>query len=566
VGDRPHRSLAGPLAGGEEREGSYARISAGTRAWDTPRNQSRWTDVMSLEMKIRLWARQAPRSHVVIGVVVVVAALAGLVVIAVPQDANVDGPSFGASVLDGGAITTAPAGDLNISDVEGVPADAPAEGGSGAASVLQGGSGDGSSTPAGEQAQTSAVESAEEGRVSSDQGVSADTVKIGFVAPDLGGAGAGYALGAGFLDAEELERIWQALVGWANDSGGVHGRAIEYVTATQDPLNSNSQRAACIAMAQDAKVFSVIEAGSTIGVTSMCYAEHALPFFYGSPQTTSESLFQKANGYLVSSGSTGSRVLRNWAAMALDDGFLKRGEGKLGIVNSECAPDPEMYDQVLKPLLKENGISFVEARLSCDVVTAQQQIPGAILRFRQEGVDRVLMAVIYITVQNFLQQADSQQWRPAKGYGCSDMYGQCRTLYTENYSRQQWEGTRGYTYSWSGIDDPSSYSDEIKACSKIYEDAGMEPLDDINDTDTAHLTYCTHFKIWLESARRSPVNLTRKDVVSAVQQLGDFPVAFSHRAVFGPGKTNGGDSYAVVEWRTDCGCYRQLRAHQNARY
>lgn len=526
---------------------------------------------MSLEMKFRLWAQQAPRSHVVTAIVVVVAALAGLTVIAVPRDND---PSSAVAVGDVGAAVgdvgptaeltepddgaSAPTGDGGTAPSDGgaqPELDPTSSAGDGSAASSQPGLG---ATPSG-SART-------EARRASDQGVSVDTVKIGFVAPDLGGAGAGYALGAGFLDAEELGRIWRALVDWANESGGVHGRKIEYVTATQDPLNSNSQRAACIAMAQDNKVFAVIEAGSTIGVTSMCYAEHRLPFFYGSAVTTSEDLFQKAQGYLVSSGSTGSRVLRNWTAIALDDGVLERGKGKLGIVNSECAPDPEMYDQVLKPSLRENRIAFVEARLSCDVVTAQQQAPNAILRFRQEGVDQVLMAVIYITVQNFLQQADAQRWRPAKGYLCSDMYGQCRTLYTENYSREQWEGTRGYTYTWSGVDDPSSYSDEIKKCSKIYEDAGMEPLDDINDTDTAHLTYCTHFKLWLESARRSPVNLTRQDVVNAVQQLGEFPVAFTHRAVFGPGKTNGGDSYAAVQWGSDCGCYRQLRPHRHARF
>lgn len=542
---------------------------------------------MTLGMRIRLWAEEAPRSHLVAVTVVVTLAVVGAVLAVVsdneparvsavtPAGVRTPGPAGGPAA---GPAPQAPTATQGTSAGTGASGPAPATAAPRKPSapgvpVAPGATGSVDTPEASAEAPApevspggpapeadQAVPSPPEARTASDVGVTLDTIKIGFVLYDVGGVEAtGVALDA----RPDFPEAIKAFVDHANAEGGVHGRRIEYVTVKQDPLSQPSQRQACITMTEDEKTFAVMEAGSTIGVAANCYPEHKTPYLYGSAQTTSEDLFRQAGGYLISTGTTGTRALLNWGSFALADGFIGPGVGKLGILTDECAPDPEMMDDVFKPFLRERGVDFVEARLSCDVGIAQQQIPGAILQFRQAGVDRVLPVVIFVIVQVFLQQADAQAWRPL--YSCSDMWGLCQDLFDENYPPDQWDRTRGYTDTHSGEEASGiPYSEPVQRCSRLLEDAGLPGVTNQMGRDAAVISMCDHFTLWLTAARRAPVNLTRADLIRAVEGIGEFPTAYTQRAVFGAGKYSGGDALTQVEWRRECTCFHVIRPAQPA--
>jgi hypothetical protein len=317
-------------------------------------------------------------------------------------------------------------------------------------------------------------------------------------------------------------------------------------------------------MTEDEKVFSVIEAGSTIGVAANCYPDHQTPFLYGAAQTTSEDFFRKGGGYLVAANSSGTRALQNWASFAQEAGFLAAGQGKLGILDDECAPDPEMFDKTLKPMLTAMGVAFFEVRLSCDLQTQPQQVPAAILQMRQNGVDRVLLAVIFSTAQVFTQQAQAQQWKPK--YSCSDLWGLCQTVFDKNFDPNQWDRVQGYTHSHTGEEAAGiPYNAAVLRCSQILEEAGLPAITDENGVDSAVVSLCDHFSLWLKVARSLPTNFTRADWVKGLEQLGSWDSAYSQLATFGPGKYDGGDGYATVEWHRECTCFHQIKPGQPAR-
>ena len=88
------------------------------------------------------------------------------------------------------------------------------------------------------------------------------------------------------------------------------------------------------------------------------------------------------------------------------------------------------------------------------------------------GVDRVLPSAIFVTVNNFLQAAEAQQFRPT--YFCSDMWGMCLDVFTRNFPRNQWADTRGFTFSHSGEDKAGApFSPAVQRCSDILEEQGV---------------------------------------------------------------------------------------------
>jgi ABC-type branched-subunit amino acid transport system substrate-binding protein len=511
---------------------------------------------MTFGMKVRLWAREAPRSHV-IGTSVAVVALVVVLVAAVLPASDDDGtvtstlaPSVVASGATPVSVATTPSGDPSAPAAAGTPSGAPS------AATAAAGASSGGATPSASAASGAAPASATPVELTaSDQGVTPETIKVGFLIADTGGLGA-----AGNVALEtrtDMPEVIKAFVDHVNANGGVRGRALEHVTASSDPVNASSQQAACIKLTTDEKVFAVFDTASTLGVAQNCYAQKGVILTTTASQTNSEQNFQRNGGLLASSGASQNRVLLNWADLALAGGFIGPGKGKLGILSTECAPDPEAIDGDFKPYLKQHGVDYVDVRLSCDLATAQQQVGGAVLQFRQAGVDRVLPSAIFVTVNNYLQAAEAQQYRPT--YYCSDMWGLCLDIFTRNFPVAQWDGTRGFTFSHSGEDKAGApLSPAVQRCSQILTDAGVPGITEQMGKDAAAVATCDSFFLWVTAMANAPDNPRRADFPGALAAIGDrWESPYANRAVFGPTKFNGGDDAAPVQWLGDCTCHTQ---------
>jgi hypothetical protein len=397
----------------------------------------------------------------------------------------------------------------------------------------------------------------------SDVGVTKDTIKVGFLNVQIAGFDAtGFALG--FRD--DLEQVEKALVDWANKNGGVHGRKITHVTAKADPLSQTSMRAGCITMTDDQKVFVVFDQTAITGTALNCYPEKRTPAFTSNAGTVDSKFWNAAQGYLISGGSTFDRGILNWATMSLEDGLIGPGKGRLGIVSDDCAPDPDVVDGILKPFLTRNGVAFSDQRLSCDAGQAQQQVAGAALELRRAGADRVLLLPLFTSAQSFIQNAEAQAWTPQ--YFAMDKQGLVLDATTQGFSPTAFDGARGTTYGHSGEDRAGvPLSAGVKQCSEIIQAAGLPPVTSQMGKDGLAVAACDGFFTWLAAMKHTSANPTRADLVAAVPKVGDNPLsAFALRAVYGPGKYQGGDAYGRVEWRRSCTCWVQIGRPVPARY
>lgn len=511
---------------------------------------------MTPTMRIRLWARQAPRSQVATTAVVAVAVIAALASILVPESD---------AAVAGFAVT-------NLDPVTGAPVAAATEATSGAPMVTSTGA-NAASPPPGETPAPRLVgapvtaatgpaftpEVAAEPRRASAQGITEDTIKIGFLINKTGGLDAtGFAIG---IRQDQPETI-KAIVDWANANGGIKGRTVEYVTVEEDGTNSATWQPACVTMTEDEKVFAVMSGASHNGSGVLCYAERHVPDLNTGSVTVSEETFQRSGGYLVSSGASGSRAVLNWADVMLAEGTIGPGVGKVGLLTAECPQDVEVMDKSLKPFLERAGVDFVEGRVSCDLGAAQQQVPAAVLQMRNAGVDRVFVGVLFPTAQTFMQQASAQQWRPT--YLVSDFWGNNLDFTSANYPPDQFDRTVATAFSHTG-EDEANHSDPVKLCDKILRDAGLDGITEQMGKDSEVVSECDNFFLFMKVMEQLPLNPTHDQWPDAVARVGAVAGAYAVDARFGPGKYNGGDSYALVEWRRECTCWKQIRPHRPGR-
>jgi ABC-type branched-subunit amino acid transport system substrate-binding protein len=553
---------------------------------------------MTLGMRIRLWARQAPRLQVVGAALVAVVVLAVLVVVAVPEDttrtvaAGSNNPLYpnlpgvvpgatesalpgssgagptpeipGAALAGPGAVTTRSAGlTAGASSAGTTVTSGPLAVRPGTTSGGAGGSSAGSATNPSSAAPNPGLTptTGPVARTASDQGVTPDTIKVGFLLVSFANLdAAGFAFG----QRQDREAAIKAYVDDLNKRGGIHGRKVIYTIVKSDPFNAAANRQACIKLTTDEKVFAVLNGGGAVGSNVACYADARVPNIFATSQTVSEALYRKGNGYLVAMGASGTRSLLNWALFALDTGAIGPGKGKLGILSDECPPDPEMMDQDFKPFLKSKGVDVVEARVSCDIGLAQQQVPGAVLQMRQAGVTQMFFAVLFPSAQSFIQQAEAQGFKPK--YHVSDFWALNTDFSAKNFPAAAFDGTKSISFSHSG-EEPAGvpYSEPVKRCGKQLTDAGLPGITNQMGTDAEVIVLCDAFTLWAEAANRAPVNLTRADWTQSLATFGPYRTAYAERALYAPGKFNGGDSYSLIEWRKSCSCWFQVRRHEPAR-
>jgi ABC-type branched-subunit amino acid transport system substrate-binding protein len=523
---------------------------------------------MTTFMRIRLWARHAPPWQVGLTVVVSVLMAVALIALVLPGgDGHRSVLAAGASGGDGTGTAGASA-DGKGGDTTGQTGGA--GGGAVSAGTATGGTSTGGPSAGGTSTKTGAgVAGTATGRstaggavalTASDVGITPTTIKLGFLIAQVGGLDqAGFALGL----RTDMEAVIKAYVDDVNAKGGIGGRKVIFVTTKVDPLSSSSQRAACLSMTEDQKVFAVLDSASTLGAAELCYgAEHHTPYFDTGLSTVNAAYVKKSFPYQVSTAQDGSRQVINWARYVGDRGVFTGH--KVGVLSDDCAPDPDIVNQDLRPALARYKVDPYVVLLSCDSSTAQQQIPNAVLQMRTAGVDLVFPGTIFTNVQLFLQNADAQQWHPK--YSASDFYGMSLDLFTANFPTGQWGGTQAVTASHGGeVKAGKPLPPPIVGCNHVLQKESVPPIADYGK-DAEALVHCDSVRLVVAAMNKAGANPTRLSWANAVQSLGVFDSGFSASSTFRPGKTEGADSLALAQWGSDCKCYTQIRGHDQAAY
>ena len=116
----------------------------------------------------------------------------------------------------------------------------------------------------------------------------------------------------------------------------------------------------------------------------------------------------------------------------------------VGVFSDNCPTDLGAINDILIPGLQATGASVVVGQHDCNAQSALQQTPSIATRFRTAGVDHVVAVANGVSIQIFLETANSLGgWQPE--YAISDWWGALSDSTAANFNATQFDGAIGFT-------------------------------------------------------------------------------------------------------------------------
>ncbi|WP_018503460.1 ABC transporter substrate-binding protein [Parafrankia discariae] len=212
-------------------------------------------------------------------------------------------------------------------------------------------------------------------------GVTADSIKIGFVYPDL-------EVVRQYVDIDhgDYQATFKALVDKVNAAGGINGRRIIPVYGAVDVISPAGAQETCVKLTQDEKVFAVL--GSLNAEDAMCYVQTHRTALVGGDLTAER--YAKAQAPWVSDLRGGDELADGIEQFTADNALAGK---KLAVV--AYRDDQASVDKVVLPALKRLQIPVTETGILdadiSDAAAVSQQFNVFIQKFRAAGVDTVLL-------------------------------------------------------------------------------------------------------------------------------------------------------------------------------
>lgn len=465
----------------------------------------------------------------------------------------------GTSVDAGGSSASAATGELGADGLpigdglvgaEGQPVAGDASGAGGASTTEP------AATPAGN------IATSREARKASDRGVTQDTLVLGILATaedTFGEFGATY-------NGKRHEQVLKPFVDEINKSGGINGRRVEVKLQRYSPLRTDQMQAACVAMAEDHKVFAAIAPSGFYGDAEVCMANKQTPLLTAN-NSSADTNYRREQGWVRQTSMNKDRLIKNWVDWMVATGQVNAAT-KHALVYTDVPEDRQVVLEVMIPYMRSKGLQQPQvAALSlgtADTSTAEAQ--GAVLKFKSDGVELVWPVTNFLQWFVFLQQAEAAQYRPR--YTASD-FGLIATDATSFYPESQWANVKGVTTTRTGESAIGKLptTPAFNECLNVYSAAGEKIASDPDDPSKPDgievlnvMFYCEHLALFADAARRAGVNPTRQSYLGAVGSTGTWAhrVTLTERLTFTPTKYDGADQFAIVQWKASCTCNRQI--------
>ena len=389
-------------------------------------------------------------------------------------------------------------------------------------------------------------------------GVSDTEIRIGLQV--TGNLGAGFALVGASGEAPQERLVYDALVKWINDTGGLAGRKLVPVFHETDPTGgtwATQAQAACATFTEDNQVLAV--GTSVVGGSDAlygCLSSKGKPTIEQNLWLFDHTYYEGKAGLLYQPG----RMSPDRWAKAYVDGLLEagyfKGNPKVGLVRFDAPVFQRVSDNVLKPRMKSKGLAFEEeiAISSPESVagfsSASSQISNAILRLRNSGVSHVMfLENAGILPFLFMPAAESQGYRPRYGLSSNDIPATQET----QVPPVQLVGSIGVGWlpgSDVANDNYPPGNAVHDQCLAIVKAAGA------SESGFYAQPPCDTL-LFLRTVLDRAADLTTEGMRAAVEQLGASyasPVTFA--TAFGPGRYDGAARYRILFFDTGCSCFK----------
>jgi len=383
-------------------------------------------------------------------------------------------------------------------------------------------------------------------RKASDRGVTKDAIVLGILATaedTFGEFGVTY-------EGKKHEQVLKPFVDEINASGGINGRKVVIKLERYSPLRTDEMQAACVAMAEDHKVFAAIAPAGFYGDAEVCMANKQTPLLT-SNNSSADTNYRREQGWVRQTSMNKDRLIKNWVDWMIASSQVS-GATKHALVYTDV-PEDRQQPQVA-------ALSLGTA----DTSTAEAQ--SAVLKFKSDGVELIWPVTNFLQWYVFLQQAEAARYYPR--YTASD-FGLIATDATSFYPESQWANVRGVTTTRTGEAAIGKLPTDaaFNECLKVYNAAGEKIAPDSEDPskpdgiEVVNMSfYCEHLALWADAARRAGVNPTRQSFLGALGSTGlwGHRVTLTERLSFTPAKYDGADLFAIVQWKAACTCNRQI--------
>lgn len=386
-----------------------------------------------------------------------------------------------------------------------------------------------------------------------DQGVTAESIKLGVLVPNLNELEvAGFPVGlAGDFDA--------MMDAWTNEFNrtGVACRKVTWVKRVFDVTSADDMQRVCREMTQDEKVFSVVTPGGYDSVGQLCIAKDAkVPLINAEPEPA--EWYAQSAPYLWTLSTSKDRGHINHVKYLVEKGLLTK-DHKIGVVYDGVPHVAPATEKGLLPELARQGLEPTEVfKLSSDVEQALGQVNQVVVDFRLAGVDFVFMPMNLIYKTQFMTAADQQGYNPQ--YTESDHNFGCFDFTTSTYPARQYDDTICVTASDAyGRKDLEAFADQhpfAQYADEVYfrtHEGGYHPdgkgSDGWNTQRALHISIGSMLRAWQMAADRAGPELTRAKWGAAMGQTGDFDQCVCETPLrFEPDKWDGTTTVKGLRW------------------
>jgi hypothetical protein len=399
-------------------------------------------------------------------------------------------------------------------------------------------------------------------------GVTATTINIAGVYCSSCAAG-NEALGAADASSGDIQAEINAVIRYINGHGGVGRRKLVPVwfdASIYQPASTTMQEM-CAAWTQDNHVFLAQTSGYQI--LNECVAKaHAVGIDTGAVTEATSAVHKQYPASIHVTGPTIDRAMTVTIQGLNQQGYFNKG--KVGIVTWDDSYYRWSITHAAEPALADLGLRGVPVQYVpgpqqySDMAATSAAVSNAILKFRQQGIDHVVIldGVIGVCgggclVLEWTQQASSQQYTPR--YGLNSTSG--LSADAPSYPKEQLIGSVGVgwipTYDLTATDYPPSKLPPLgRLCLQIMRDAG------INTSDIhTQLAVCDQLFFIQQVLGKVEGPLNQATALAAINAVGSrFHPAETFGTFLSAARHDGMTQVANVAFVESCTCYRYTSA------
>jgi len=412
-------------------------------------------------------------------------------------------------------------------------------------------------------------------------------IRLGYTVVDLtGGETTAIVGGVSGFDLEAQKRASEeqlrALIRYANETGGVGGRKIvgyQTTVSTDDGLDDNKRLVLCTAATEDQKVSVMIDTDAFYTEPDLaCFARHKTTIAT-IIHSASAAFIRQNRPYLATMYAVPERT-----ELALVQGLQSVGYFKgarLGVMLDDEPVIRSVYANVMKPWLKAHGISVLQEEYFSPTDPSQQasQASSAVLAFRSQSIDHVIVATNILPLIAFMNAARSSNYLPRYGLGDYQIVASAAAGNAASVTTMQaaMKDAVAVTVAQRTVQVKPTSANAIPKDARVIG-PGLKRCLDVLSKETKqdyytlasdhrgrnYAAYCDSFFMWLDAARRVGPTVGPSTWGSGLTGVGGgFQPAYVHQTLFSPERFAGAVDYHVgiyYDADVNCRCYKDAGA------